>query len=182
MYVTPPCRGCSELFRLPAEYKNATDGVPFEYKFPFRNNKWQRGPAGPQQAASASPGARAVSLGGSIGKAPAPDRSAAIPRSVSSDGRPLDPKRWDAPRPSPLLSPTHTPSFTNPSFRDLSSSPSSSSLFLLRFSPGSDNYALASSVVMGRSAHNRNSPSILSYSDVGPAGSAHWRQKSMPEG
>ncbi|KAJ8288874.1 hypothetical protein COCON_G00015330, partial [Conger conger] len=144
-----PRRGCSELFRLPVvEYKNNTDGVPFEYKFPFRNNnsKWQRSPAGSQQPLSASPqgpGARAVSLGGSIGKAPPSDRAAAIPRSVSSDGRPLDPKR---------------------------------------FSPGSDNYALASSIVIGRSGHNRNSPSILSYSDMGPVSSAHWRQKSMPEG
>ncbi|KAG5857595.1 hypothetical protein ANANG_G00021110 [Anguilla anguilla] len=115
-----PRRGCSELFRLPVvEYKGAADG----------------GHGG-------GPG-RAVSLGASVGKAPPSERAAAIPRSVSSDGRPLDNRR---------------------------------------FSPGSDNYALASSVVMGRSAHNRNSPSMLSYSDVGPAGPAHWRQKSVPEG
>ncbi|XP_035276940.1 signal-induced proliferation-associated 1-like protein 1 isoform X1 [Anguilla anguilla] len=147
-----PRRGCSELFRLPVvEYKGAADGVPFEYKFPFRsnNNKWQRSSASPQQSLSASPQGhgggpgRAVSLGASVGKAPPSERAAAIPRSVSSDGRPLDNRR---------------------------------------FSPGSDNYALASSVVMGRSAHNRNSPSMLSYSDVGPAGPAHWRQKSVPEG
>ncbi|KAJ8341486.1 hypothetical protein SKAU_G00337770 [Synaphobranchus kaupii] len=150
-----PRRGCSELFRLPVvEYKSTTDGVPFEYKFPFRsnNNKWQRTSASPQQSLSASPQGhggvpgRAVSLGASIGKTPSTERAeraAVIPRSVSSDGRPLDPKR---------------------------------------FSPGSDNYALASSIVMGRSPHNRNSPNILSYSDLGPAGSSHWRQKSMPEG
>ncbi|KAJ8290429.1 hypothetical protein GJAV_G00012750 [Gymnothorax javanicus] len=148
-----PRRGCSELFRLPVvEYKSTTDGVPFDYKYPLRsnnNNKWPRTTGAPQQSLSASPQgqgggpSRAVSLGGSIGKASQSERAAAIPRSVSSDGRPLDPKR---------------------------------------FSPGSDNYALASSIVMGRSAHNRNSPSILSYSDVGPATSAHWRQKSMPDG
>ncbi|XP_036397637.1 signal-induced proliferation-associated 1-like protein 1 [Megalops cyprinoides] len=146
-----PRRGCSELFaRLPmVEYKTNTEGVSYEYKFPFRNNnnKWQRPSPSPQQSLSASSQAhgatpsRAVSLGGSIGKALPAERTTVIPRSVSSDGRPLDPKR---------------------------------------FSPGSDNYALASSIVMGRSPHNRNSPSMLSYSSDG--GSAHWRQKSMPEG
>ncbi|KAG9336502.1 hypothetical protein JZ751_002849 [Albula glossodonta] len=150
-----PRRGCSELFRLPVvEYKSNTEGVPFEYKFPLRsNNKWQRTPANSQQSLSTSSQglaggpSRAVSLGGSIGKAPSTERTeraTIIPRSVSSDGRPLDPKR---------------------------------------FSPGTDNYALASSIVMGRSPHNRNSPSMLSYSsDISSASSSHWRQKSMPEG
>lgn len=52
----------------------------------------------------------------------------------------------------------------------------------LRYSPGNDNYALACSIVMGRSPHTRNSPTSLSYTDTGSAGSNHWRQKSMPDG
>uniref|UniRef100_A0A8C9RZD2 Signal induced proliferation associated 1 like 1 n=1 Tax=Scleropages formosus TaxID=113540 RepID=A0A8C9RZD2_SCLFO len=145
-----PRRGCSEMYRMPVV---STEGVPLEFKFPLRNNKWQRTCSSPQQSLSASPQShggtpnRAVSLGGSIGKGATSERSeraAIIPRSVSSDGRPLDPKR---------------------------------------FSPGSDNYALTSSIAMGRSPHSRNSPSSLSYSsDTGSGGSAHWRQKSMPEG
>uniref|UniRef100_A0A3B1JAT2 Signal-induced proliferation-associated 1 like 1 n=1 Tax=Astyanax mexicanus TaxID=7994 RepID=A0A3B1JAT2_ASTMX len=151
-----PRRGCSELYRMPVgEYKGSCDSGSFEYKFPFRsnNNKWQRTSSSPQQSLTASPQShtgtpnRAVSLGASMGKtlsAERPERAAAIPRSVSSDGRPLDSKRM---------------------------------------SPGSENYSLASSIVMGRSPHNRSSPSNLSCSsDTGSGGSAHWRQKSMPEG
>ncbi|XP_066532536.1 signal-induced proliferation-associated 1-like protein 1 isoform X3 [Hoplias malabaricus] len=151
-----PRRGCSELYRMPVgEYKGSGDSGSFEYKFPFRsnNNKWQRTSSSPQQSLTASPQShsgtpnRAVSLGASMGKtlsAERPERAAAIPRSVSSDGRPLDSKRM---------------------------------------SPGSENYSLASSIVMGRSPHNRSSPSNLSCSsDTGSGSSAHWRQKSMPEG
>ncbi|XP_066550989.1 signal-induced proliferation-associated 1-like protein 1 isoform X4 [Amia ocellicauda] len=149
-----PRRGCSEMYRMPVvEYKANNEGVPYEYKFPFRNNnKWQRTASSPQQSLTSSPQShaatpsRAVSLGGSMGKAPPPERperAGIIPRSVSSDGRPLDPKR---------------------------------------FSPGSEsNYALVS--MISRPQHNRNSPSSLSYSsDTGSGGSSHWRQKSMPEG
>uniref|UniRef100_A0A3B4C2H6 Signal induced proliferation associated 1 like 1 n=1 Tax=Pygocentrus nattereri TaxID=42514 RepID=A0A3B4C2H6_PYGNA len=148
-----PRRGCSELYRMPVgEYKGSGDSGSFEYKFPFRsnNNKWQRTSSSPQQSLTASPQShsgtpnRAVSLGASMGKtlsAERPERAAAIPRSVSSDGRPLDSKRM---------------------------------------SPGSENYSLASSIVMSRSPHNRSSPSNLSCSsDTGSAGSAHWRQKSI---
>ncbi|KAG5846874.1 hypothetical protein ANANG_G00119600 [Anguilla anguilla] len=144
-----PRRGCSELKNMPgSDFKSSSESVSFEYKFPFRNNnnKWQRTSSSPQQSLTASPQShagtpnRAVSLGGSMGKTLSAERPA-IPRSVSSDGRPLDPKR---------------------------------------ISPGSENYALASSMMIGRSPHNRSSPSSLSCSsDTGPA---HWRQKSMPEG
>ncbi|XP_062324545.1 signal-induced proliferation-associated 1-like protein 1 isoform X2 [Osmerus eperlanus] len=147
-----PRRGCSELFRVPVvEYKGSGESGSFEYKFPFRsnNNKWQRTSSSPQQSLTASPQPhtpnRAVSLGSSVGKtlsAERPERNTAIPRSVSSDGRPLDTKRM---------------------------------------SPGSENYALASSLALGRSPHNRSSPSSLSCSTDASAGSAHWRQKSMPE-
>ncbi|XP_056150098.1 signal-induced proliferation-associated 1-like protein 1 [Lampris incognitus] len=148
-----PRRGCSELYRMPVvEYKSSSsDGGSFEYKFPFRsnNNKWQRTSSSPQQSLTASPQPhtpnRAVSLGSSMGKtlsAERLERGAVIPRSVSSDGRPMDTKRM---------------------------------------SPGSDSYSLASSFALGRSPHNRSSPSNLSCSSDASAGSAHWRQKSMPE-
>ncbi|XP_016085501.1 signal-induced proliferation-associated 1-like protein 1 isoform X1 [Sinocyclocheilus grahami] len=151
-----PRRGFSELHRMPVvEYKGSNESGSFEYKFPFRsnNNKWQRTSSSPQQSLTASPQShsgtpnRAVSLGASMGKtlsAERPERATAIPRSVSSDGRPLDSKRM---------------------------------------SPGSENYALTSSLMLGRSPHNRSSPSNLSCSsDTGSGSSAHWRQKSMPEG
>ncbi|XP_035466200.2 signal-induced proliferation-associated 1-like protein 1 isoform X2 [Scophthalmus maximus] len=138
-----PRRGCSEIYHMPlVDYKNHKEGMPYELKFPFRptnnnNTKWPR--------TSSSPQTRAAGTGGTLIKAPPSDLSdrncAAIPRSVSSDGRPLNPKRY---------------------------------------SPGNDNYALACSIVMGRTLHNTNSPSSLSYTDT--MGSTHWRQKSAPEG
>ncbi|KAM8847384.1 LOW QUALITY PROTEIN: signal-induced proliferation-associated 1-like protein 1 [Synchiropus picturatus] len=148
-----PRRGCSELYRMPvSEYKSSsTDSGSFEYKFPFRsnNNKWQRTSSSPQQSLTASPQPhtpnRAISLGSSVGKtlsAERLERGAVIPRSVSSDGRPLDTKRM---------------------------------------SPGSESYSLASSLALGRSPHNRSSPSNLSCSSDASGASAHWRQKSMPE-
>uniref|UniRef100_A0A8C7XJN0 Signal-induced proliferation-associated 1 like 1 n=1 Tax=Oryzias sinensis TaxID=183150 RepID=A0A8C7XJN0_9TELE len=148
-----PRRGCSELYRAPvSEYKgSSSDSGSFEYKFPFRsnNNKWQRTSSSPQQSLTASPQPhtpnRAISLGSSVGKtlsAERLERGAAIPRSVSSDGRPLDSKRM---------------------------------------SPGSESYSLASSLALGRSPHNRSSPSNLSCSTEASGSSAHWRQKSMPE-
>lgn len=99
-------RGCSELYRMPvSEYKgSSTDSGSFEYKFPFRsnNNKWQRTSSSPQQSLTASPQPhtpnRAISLGSSVGKtlsAERLERGAVIPRSVSSDGRPLDTKRLE---------------------------------------------------------------------------------------
>lgn len=87
-----------------SEYKgSSTDSGSFEYKFPFRsNNKWQRTSSSPQQSLTASPQPhtpnRAISLGSSVGKtlsAERLERGAVIPRSVSSDGRPLDTKRLD---------------------------------------------------------------------------------------
>ncbi|XP_037305636.2 signal-induced proliferation-associated 1-like protein 1 isoform X2 [Pungitius pungitius] len=113
------------------------------------NNKWQRTSSSPQQSLTASPQPhqpnRAISLGSSVGKtlsAERLERGAVIPRSVSSDGRPLDTKRM---------------------------------------SPGSESYSLASSMALGRSPHNRSSPSNLSCSSDASGSSAHWRQKSMPE-
>lgn len=91
----PTCfhRGCSEIYHMPlVDYKNHKEGMPYELKFPFRpsnNSKWPR--------SSSSPQTRAAGTGGTLIKAPPPDfsdrSSAVIPRSVSSDGRPLNPKR-----------------------------------------------------------------------------------------
>ncbi|KAG7237280.1 hypothetical protein INR49_032613 [Caranx melampygus] len=136
-----PRRGCSEIYHMPlVDYKNHKEGMPYELKFPFRptnnNTKWPR--------TSSSPQTRTAGTGGTLIKAPPSDfsdrSSAAMPRSVSSDGRPLNPKRY---------------------------------------SPGNDNYALACSIVMGRTLHNTNSPSSLPYTETS---SSHWRQKSMPDG
>uniref|UniRef100_A0A669BCT1 Signal induced proliferation associated 1 like 1 n=1 Tax=Oreochromis niloticus TaxID=8128 RepID=A0A669BCT1_ORENI len=87
-----PRRGCSEIYHMPlVDYKNHKEGMPYELKFPFRstnnNTKWPR--------TSSSPQTRAAGTGGTLIKAPPTDLSnpAAIPRSVSSDGRPLNPKR-----------------------------------------------------------------------------------------
>lgn len=86
-------RGCSEIYHMPlVDYKNHKEGTPYELKFPFRpnsNSKWPR--------SSSSPQTRAAGTGGTLIKAPPPDftdrNSGVIPRSVSSDGRPLNPKR-----------------------------------------------------------------------------------------
>uniref|UniRef100_A0A8C9X979 Signal induced proliferation associated 1 like 1 n=1 Tax=Sander lucioperca TaxID=283035 RepID=A0A8C9X979_SANLU len=90
-----PRRGCSEIYHMPlVDYKNHKEGMPYELKFPFRptnnnNTKWPR--------TSSSPQTRAAGTGGTLIKAPPSDfsdrNSAVIPRSVSSDGRPLNPKR-----------------------------------------------------------------------------------------
>lgn len=152
------------------DYKNHKEGMPYELKFPFRpnnNSKWPR--------SSSSPQTRAASTGGTLIKAPPPDfndrNSAAMPRSVSSDGRPLNPKRSAITHGS--FSPTHTHTHTRP--HSLAFMPC-----FCRYSPGNDNYALACSIVMGRTLHNANSPASLPYTDA--ASSNHWRQKSMPDG
>lgn len=182
------------------EYKGSNESGSFEYKFPFRsnNNKWQRTSSSPQQSLTASPQShsgtpnRAVSLGASMGKtlsAERPERAAAIPRSVSSDGRPLDSKRcvrWLAVCSGAFIK-LHFPFiffclfFLSLVFISICVYRSFSTS--LRMSPGSENYALTSSLMLGRSPHNRSSPSNLSCSsDTGSGSSAHWRQKSMPEG
>lgn len=79
------------------DYKNHKEGMPYEYKFPFRNNnnKWPRPTNAPQTAVSTSQN-RNVGLGATLSKVPPSDyatRASVIPRSVSSDGRPLNPKR-----------------------------------------------------------------------------------------
>ena len=161
-------RGCSEIYHMPlVDYKNHKEGMPYELKFPFRPNnssKWPR--------SSSSPQTRAAGTGGTLIKAPPPDftdrNSGVIPRSVSSDGRPLNPKRSVG---------SHTHRHTHERaclcFTTLTS-------YFCRYSPGNDNYALACSIVMGRTLHNANPPACLPYTEA--VGSSHWRQKSMPDG
>ncbi|XP_026869838.2 signal-induced proliferation-associated 1-like protein 1 isoform X1 [Electrophorus electricus] len=140
-----PRRGCSEIYHMPlVDYKNHKEGMPYEYKFPFRNNnnKWPRVTTAPQAAVSTSQN-RNLSMGATLSKGQSSDyanRVSVIPRSVSSDGRPLNPKRY---------------------------------------SPGSDNYALACSIVMGRSPHTRNNQS---YSSDATSSASQWYQKSIPDG
>ncbi|XP_076017707.1 signal-induced proliferation-associated 1-like protein 1 [Genypterus blacodes] len=92
-----PRRGFSEMYHMPlVDYKNHKEGMPYELKFPFRTNnnanatKWPR--------TSSSPQTRPGGIGGTLIKAPPADfaerTSAVMPRSVSSDGRPLNPKRY----------------------------------------------------------------------------------------
>lgn len=81
------------------EYK-VNEGMPYEFKFPFRNNnKWQRnaskgqGPHVTQVPSQIqSPVPSRISSGKGEGKMPPPER-ASIPRSISSDGRPLESRR-----------------------------------------------------------------------------------------
>lgn len=162
------------------DYKNHKEGMPYELKFPFRpnttnnNTKWPR--------TSSSPQTRAAGTGGTLIKAPPSDfsdrNSAAIPRSVSSDGRPLNPKRSHnkynvVMKLADTLNTQLSGCSVQLAFNDLL-------LHAHRYSPGNDNYALACSIVMGRTMHNTNSPSSLSYTDT--MSSNHWRQKSMPDG
>lgn len=169
-------RGCSEIYHMPlVDYKNHKEGMPYELKFPFRptnnNAKWPRSSSSPRAAAS----------GGTLIKAPPSDssdrNSTAIPRSVSSDGRPLNPKRSEDGHESVMqihqmgwificLVAAYVLNVIHMSAR--------------RYSPGNDNYALACSIVMGRTLHSTNSPSNLSYTDT--ISSNHWRQKHVPDG
>ncbi|KAK3537953.1 hypothetical protein QTP70_024536 [Hemibagrus guttatus] len=145
-----PRRGCSEIYHMPlVDYKNHKEGMPYEYKFPFRNSneKWPRPTAPPQTVVCTSQNRNVnQGQGAALSKAQNSDyarRGSLLPRSVSSEGRPLNAKRY---------------------------------------SPGSDNYALACSIVMGRSPHTRNSPNNQSFSSDTSSSSTHWRQKSNPDG
>ncbi|XP_078515598.1 signal-induced proliferation-associated 1-like protein 1 isoform X1 [Lissotriton helveticus] len=104
-----PRRGCSETYRMPVVEYKVNESIPYELKFPFRNNnKWQRNAAkGPVPQLSQIPSqlqspvsSRSVT-GKGEGKSQPQERSANIPRSISSEGRPLDNKRIGAPRRSP---------------------------------------------------------------------------------
>ncbi|XP_049626250.1 signal-induced proliferation-associated 1-like protein 1 isoform X3 [Suncus etruscus] len=100
-----PRRSCSETYRMPVMEYKMNEGVSYEFKFPFRNNnKWQRnagkGPHPPQVPSQVqSPMTTRLNTGKGDGKMPPPER-ANIPRSISSDGRPLE-RRFGVSRRSP---------------------------------------------------------------------------------
>ncbi|KAM6202809.1 signal-induced proliferation-associated 1-like protein 1 isoform 2-T2 [Rhynchocyon petersi] len=91
-----PRRSCSETYRMPVMEYKMNEGVSYEFKFPFRNNnKWQRNankgphpPQGPSQVQS--PMTSRLNAAKGDGKMAPPERAANIPRSISSDGRPLE--------------------------------------------------------------------------------------------
>ncbi|XP_076777895.1 signal-induced proliferation-associated 1-like protein 1 isoform X1 [Arvicanthis niloticus] len=91
-----PRRSCSETYRMPVMEYKMNDGISYEFKFPFRNNnKWQRnaskGAHSPQVPSQLqSPMTSRLNSGKGDGKMPPPERAANIPRSISSDGRPLE--------------------------------------------------------------------------------------------
>ncbi|XP_039390531.1 signal-induced proliferation-associated 1-like protein 1 isoform X2 [Mauremys reevesii] len=96
-----PRRSCSETCRMPVMEYKVNEGVPYEFKFPFRNNnKWQRnankgqGPHMSQVPSQIqSPVTSRIGSGKGEGKMPPQERAANIPRSISSDGRPLESRR-----------------------------------------------------------------------------------------
>ncbi|XP_053553744.1 signal-induced proliferation-associated 1-like protein 1 [Bombina bombina] len=96
-----PRRGCSETYRMPTVEYKMNEGVSYELKFPFRNNnKWQRNAAKGEAAQLRqvpsqlqSPVSSRVASAKGEAKSQTPERSANIPRSISSDGRPLENKR-----------------------------------------------------------------------------------------
>lgn len=104
-----PRRGCTETYRMPTVEYKMNEGIPYELKFPFRNNnKWQRNAAKGEAAQLRqipsqlqSPVSSRVSSVKGDGKMQTPERSANIPRSISSDGRPLENKRFGVGRRSP---------------------------------------------------------------------------------
>ncbi|XP_023559066.1 signal-induced proliferation-associated 1-like protein 1 isoform X3 [Octodon degus] len=101
-----PRRSCSETYRMPVMEYKMNEGASYEFKFPFRNNnKWQRNankaPHAPQVPAQVqSPMTSRLNAGKGDGKMPPPERAANIPRSISSDGRPLE-RRFGVGRRSP---------------------------------------------------------------------------------
>ncbi|XP_069494704.1 signal-induced proliferation-associated 1-like protein 1 isoform X3 [Ambystoma mexicanum] len=104
-----PRRGCSETYRMPVVEYKVNESIPYELKFPFRNNnKWQRNAAkgpvpqlGQIPSQLQSPVTTRSVTGKGEGKTQPQERSSNIPRSISSDGRPLENKRFGAPRRSP---------------------------------------------------------------------------------
>ncbi|PKU31148.1 signal-induced proliferation-associated 1-like protein hypothetical protein [Limosa lapponica baueri] len=96
-----PRRSSSENYRMPVMEYKVNEGMSYEFKFPFRNNnKWQRNASkgqGPHVAQVPSqiqsPVTSRIGSGKGEGKMPPPERAANIPRSISSDGRPLESRR-----------------------------------------------------------------------------------------
>ncbi|XP_071971711.1 signal-induced proliferation-associated 1-like protein 1 isoform X7 [Engystomops pustulosus] len=147
-----PRRGCSETYRMPTVEYKVTEGIPYELKFPFRNNnKWQRNAAKGEAAQLRqipsqlqSPVSSRVSSVKGDGKMQTPERSANIPRSISSDGRPLENKR---------LSPA-------------------SEIYV----------SVSSVAIGRSQQCRNSPSNLSTSSDTGSSGGSSHRQKSMPEG
>ncbi|XP_073494990.1 signal-induced proliferation-associated 1-like protein 1 isoform X7 [Phyllobates terribilis] len=147
-----PRRGCSETYRMPTVEYKMTEGIPYELKFPFRNNnKWQRNAAKGEAAQLRqipsqlqSPVSSRVSSVKGDGKMQTPERSANIPRSISSDGRPLENKR---------LSPA-------------------SEIYV----------SVSSVAIGRSQQCRNSPSNLSTSSDTGSSGGSSHRQKSMPEG
>ncbi|XP_044128742.1 signal-induced proliferation-associated 1-like protein 1 isoform X5 [Bufo gargarizans] len=147
-----PRRSCSETYRLPTVEYKVTEGIPYELKFPFRNNnKWQRNAAKGEVAQLRqipsqlqSPVSSRVSSVKGDGKMQTPERSANIPRSISSDGRPLENKR---------LSPA-------------------SEIYV----------SVSSVAIGRSQQCRSSPSNLSTSSDTGSSGGSTHRQKSMPEG
>ncbi|KAM4690722.1 signal-induced proliferation-associated 1-like protein 1 isoform 2-T2 [Rhinophrynus dorsalis] len=147
-----PRRGCSETYRMPTVEYKMNEAIPYELKFPFRNNnKWQRNAAKGEVAQLRqipsqlqSPVSSRVSSVKGDSKMQTPEHSANIPRSISSDGRPLENKR---------LSP-------------------GSEIYV----------TVSSVAIARPQPCRNSPSNLSSSSDTGSGGGSHRRQKSMPEG
>ncbi|XP_072121770.1 signal-induced proliferation-associated 1-like protein 1 isoform X5 [Mobula birostris] len=128
-----PRRGCSEMYRMPVmEYKVNNEGIPYEFKLPFKNsNKWQRGVPSShstvqsQSQTQSESANRMMSASGS--RTQPQERSSAMPRSASSDGRSLDTKRLISSMDSPYVSAASVSMGRNQHSRNSPSNLSSSS-------------------------------------------------------
>ncbi|XP_075470336.1 signal-induced proliferation-associated 1-like protein 1 isoform X2 [Ascaphus truei] len=147
-----PRRGCTETYRMPTVEYKMNEGIPYELKFPFRNNnKWQRNAAKGESAQLRqvpsqlqSPVSSRVSSVKGEAKTQTPERVSNIPRSISSDGRPLENKR---------ISP-------------------GSEIYV----------TVSSAAIGRSQQCRNSPSNLSSSSDTGSGGGAHRRQKSMPEG
>ncbi|MEE6492764.1 hypothetical protein FKM82_016628 [Ascaphus truei] len=147
-----PRRGCTETYRMPTVEYKMNEGIPYELKFPFRNNnKWQRNAAKGESAQLRqvpsqlqSPVSSRVSSVKGEAKTQTPERVSNIPRSISSDGRPLENKR---------ISP-------------------GSEIYV----------TVSSAAIGRSQQCRNSPSNLSSSSDTGSGGGAHRRQKSMLEG
>ncbi|XP_032882709.1 signal-induced proliferation-associated 1-like protein 1 isoform X3 [Amblyraja radiata] len=169
-----PRRGCSEMYRMPVmEYKVNNEGIPYEFKLPFRNsNKWQRGippshsTAQLQSQTQSQAANRMISASGS--RAQPQERNSAMPRSASSDGRSLDTKRLISSMDSPYVSAAPVSMGRNQHSRNSPSNLSSSS----DAGSGGGSHRRQKSIPDGFGLNRRSPGSVdrLSFNEGGSSG------------
>ncbi|XP_055496813.1 signal-induced proliferation-associated 1-like protein 1 isoform X2 [Leucoraja erinacea] len=169
-----PRRGCSEMYRMPVmEYKVNNEGIPYEFKLPFRNsNKWQRGipPSHStvqlQSQTQSQAANRMISASGS--RAQPQERNSAMPRSASSDGRSLDTKRLISSMDSPYVSAASVSMGRNQHNRNSPSNLSSSS----DAGSGGGSHRRQKSIPDGFGLNRRSPGSVdrLSFNEGGSSG------------